>query len=111
MSPRRGDGPSRPGKSSAAQRQSILVFTEGKKTELHFQAQAADLHRHKAQEMSSDLLGKQLIILDGYYPVSPTFESLSCSPILASAGGVFMVLAIDEDADAWNTAALIIESG
>ena len=33
MTPRRGDGPSRAGKSSAAQRQSILVFTEGKKTE------------------------------------------------------------------------------
>jgi len=57
VSLRRGDGQSRPGKSSAAQRQSILVFTEGKKTELHFQAQAADLHRRKAQQMSSDLLG------------------------------------------------------
>jgi hypothetical protein len=35
----RGDGPSRPGKSSAAQRQSILVFTERKKTEPVYLAQ------------------------------------------------------------------------
>lgn len=33
MNPTRAKGPGRPGKTSAAQRQSILVFTEGKKTE------------------------------------------------------------------------------
>ena len=95
-----------PRQSNAAQRQSILVYTEGKKTEpvylthwhrihrdrvivtidefhgaplqlatssqisiavtnpcielwflLHFQDHTADVHRHKAQEISSDLLG------------------------------------------------------
>ena len=47
MSPRRGDGPKRPGKSSAAQRQSILVFTEGKKTEPVYLTHWHRVHRER----------------------------------------------------------------
>lgn len=44
MSPKRGDRPSRPVKSNAARRQSILAFTEGKKTEPVYLA-----HWHRAR--------------------------------------------------------------
>jgi RloB-like protein len=47
VSPRRGDGPKRPGKSSAAQRQSILVFTEGKKTEPVYLTHWHRMHRER----------------------------------------------------------------
>jgi hypothetical protein len=56
--------------------------------------------------MPPDLLSKRLISLDRYHSVSAIFKGFSPSPILVSAG---IVRAIDEDADAGNAAALIVE--
>ena len=67
------------------------------------------LHRIENVGMSPDLLGKQLISFDGYNPVSPILKALSRTSILDFVGGVVVVRAIDEDANAGNTAALIVE--
>ena len=47
MSPKRGHEPGRSGKTSAAQRQSILVFTEGKKTEPVYLTHWHRMHRER----------------------------------------------------------------
>jgi hypothetical protein len=56
MSPRRGGGPGRPGKSSVAQRLSILVFTEGKKTEPVYLTHWHRLHRERV-----------IVTIDGFH--------------------------------------------
>jgi hypothetical protein len=59
--------------------------------------------------MPPDLLSKRLISLDRYHSVSAIFKGFSPSPILVSSGEGVIVRAIDEDADAGNAAALIVE--
>ena len=64
MSPRRGDGPSRPGKSSAARRQSILVFTEGKKTEPVYLTHWHRTHRDRVIVIVDEFHGAPLQLVE-----------------------------------------------
>ena len=59
--------------------------------------------------MPPNLLSERLISIDRYHAMSSIFKRFSPSSILVSAGRVLMVRAIDKDADAGNTAALIVE--
>jgi hypothetical protein len=59
--------------------------------------------------MPPNLLSERLISIDRYHSVSSIFKRFSPSQILFSASGGVMVRAIDEDADAGNRAALIVE--
>jgi hypothetical protein len=59
--------------------------------------------------MLPNLLSERLISIDRYHSMSSIFKSFSPSQILFSASGGVMVGAIDEDADAGNRAALIVE--
>ena len=59
--------------------------------------------------MPPNLLGERLISIDRYHAVSSIFKRFSPSLILFSASEGVMVRAIDEDADAGNRAALIVE--
>ena len=64
MSPRRGGGPSRPGKSSAALRQSILVFTEGKKTEPIYLTHWHRIHRERVIVTVDEFHGAPLQLVE-----------------------------------------------
>ena len=59
--------------------------------------------------MPPNLLSERLISIDRYHSISSIFKRLSASLILFSAIVSVMVRAIDEDADAGNLAALIVE--
>jgi len=64
VSPRRGGGPSRPGKSSAALRQSILVFTEGKKTEPIYLTHWHRIHRERVIVTVDEFHGAPLQLVE-----------------------------------------------
>ena len=64
MSPGGGSGLSRPGKSSAAQRPSILVFTEGKKTEPVYLAHWHRLHRERVIVTVDEFHGAPLQLVE-----------------------------------------------
>ena len=59
--------------------------------------------------MPPNLLSERLIGINRYHAVSSIFKRFSPSLILFSASEGVMVRAIDEDADAGNRAALIVE--
>jgi hypothetical protein len=59
--------------------------------------------------MTRNLLSERLISIERYHSISSIFKCFSPSLILSSASGGVMVRAIDEDADAGNRAALIVE--
>lgn len=60
MSPKRSDRPSRPGRTSAAKRQSVLAFTEGKKTEPVYLAHWHRMHRTRVTVTIDDFHGAPL---------------------------------------------------
>jgi hypothetical protein len=64
VSPSRSGTPSRPGKSSAAQRPSILVFTEGKKTEPIYLTHWHRLHRERVIVTVDDFHGTPLQLVE-----------------------------------------------
>ena len=67
------------------------------------------LLRIKHVRMPPNLLSERLISIDRYHSMSTILKRFSASLILFSAIGSVMVRAIDEDADAGNRGALIVE--